>query len=242
MSEPTTPPPSPLARFGRPKVFLPVIHVTSVRRAIENADIAADAGADGVFLIHHSGTWRDLMAAREAVLAARPGLWAGVNCPDIDAAGALRHFGPGVDGIWADDAMVDERAADQPAARRFAEARAEMGWGGLYFGGVAFKYQRRVEDAGSAARAAAGYVDVVTTSGAATGSALETSKIAAMKEAIGPVPLAIASGMTVQNVGEFLPHADVFLVATGISEDFDRLDPRRTAAMASAIVGWGGRR
>ena len=53
------------------------------------------------------------------------------------------------------------------------------GWAGLYFGGVAFKKQREVrrEDFEHAARVAAPYVDVVTTSGVATGRAADVAKV-----------------------------------------------------------------
>jgi hypothetical protein len=36
-----------------------------------------------------------------------------------------------------------------------------------------------------------------------------------LKRALGDWPLAIASGITPENVGEYLPVADCFLVATG---------------------------
>jgi len=82
-----------------------------------------------------------------------------------------------------------------------------------------------VEDLGAAARLASRYCDVVTTSGPGTGQAAAVEKIRAMKQALGPRPLAIASGITPANIGEYLPIADAFLVATGISRSFTELDP-----------------
>ena len=61
------------------------------------------------------------------------------------------------------------------------------------------------------------YVDVVTTSGEGTGLAPDISKIRGMKTAISRHPLAVASGITPENVEEYLPYVDCFLVATGVS-------------------------
>jgi hypothetical protein len=56
-----------------------------------------------------------------------------------------------------------------------------------------------------------------------------------MKAALGRSPLAVASGITPDNVCEYLPHADCFLVATGISQSFHDLDPRRVARLVAEV-------
>ena len=56
-----------------------------------------------------------------------------------------------------------------------------------------------------------------------------------MKHAIGDSPLAIASGITLENVSQYLPIADCFLVATGISESFFELDPVRTRELVTVV-------
>jgi predicted TIM-barrel enzyme len=48
-----------------------------------------------------------------------------------------------------------------------------------------------------------------------------------MKLALGDLPLAIASGIAPENIRRYLPHADAFLVATGISRSFTELDPEK---------------
>lgn len=78
-------------------------------------------------------------------------------------------------------------------------------------------------------------MDVVTTSGPGTGKAAAVEKIRTMKEALGDFPLAIASGITPENVSDYLPYADCFLVATGISRNFEQLDPARTHALVEAV-------
>jgi len=44
--------------------------------------------------------------------------------------------------------MIRETEDDQPEADAVLAAIRETGWPGLYFGGVAFKYQRPVDDLG----------------------------------------------------------------------------------------------
>jgi predicted TIM-barrel enzyme len=70
-------------------------------------------------------------------------------------------------------------------------------------------------------------MDVVTTSGPGTGEAASVEKIRTMKNALGDFPLAIASGLTPENVGDFRDLADCFLVASGISSSWTDFDPVR---------------
>ncbi|MFH1330141.1 MAG: adenine phosphoribosyltransferase [Actinomycetota bacterium] len=211
--------------FGRRRVLLPVIHVESLEQALRNAAIAREAGCDGVFLINHAIESERLLAIERLLARKFPGWWVGVNCLDLDPTEVFAAVGDLVDGVWVDNGLVDERREEQPEAEAVAAARAESGWSGLYFAGTAFKYQRHVEDLGSAARRASRYCDVVTTSGPGTGRAATVEKILAMKQALGRLPLAIASGITPDNIGDYLPAADAFLVATGVSAGFTEFDP-----------------
>lgn len=221
--------------FRRRHVVLPVIHVVSAEQALRNARIAFDAHADGVFLINHGMQWDELLRIHDIVDRAFPGRWIGVNCLDLAPEQVFAQISERVAGVWVDDARIREDLPEQTAAAALARARVAAGKPALYFGGVAFKYQRAVDDVGRAARIAAGYVDVVTTSGPGTGRPADREKIAAMKAALGATPLAIASGITPENVGDYLPIADCFLVATGISSAFDELDPARVRALVDRV-------
>jgi hypothetical protein len=221
-------------------VVLPVIHVEDEPQARRNADIARRAGADGVFLINHSSDHRDLLSVHEKVYEDHPDWWVGVNCLDLEPPEVFGTVSDHVAGIWVDNAGIDEHRDAQPEAEAAAGARIRSGWIGLYFGGVAFKYQRPVDDLARAARSATRYVDVVTTSGPGTGMAAAREKIAAMKAAAGDFPLAIASGVTPENVGHYLEVADCFLVATGISTSFTELDPGRARLLVSRVRDHSG--
>jgi len=127
------------------------------------------------------------------------------------------------------DARIDERVSTQEEAAEISRIREESGWSGMYFGGTAFKKQRPVadEDLGTAATIAMEWMDVVTTSGMATGEEADDTKVRTFREAIGEAPLALASGVTPENASRY-SEVDCFMVATGISlpGSFYDIDPQ----------------
>jgi hypothetical protein len=179
-------------RFANRHVILPVIHVDSLEQAMRNTEVARNAGADGAFLINHHMGDDELLSIHAEVAALHPDWWLGVNCLGFSAERVSATVSNSVSGIWTDDAYIDERKAAQPAAEEVLAKQKSRGWRGLYFGGVAFKYQRSVDDLETACRTAAQYMDVVTTSGPGTGRAADVEKIRVMKQALGTQPLAIA--------------------------------------------------
>ncbi|MEO0751242.1 MAG: BtpA/SgcQ family protein [Pseudomonadota bacterium] len=215
-------------------VVLPVIHVLETGRTLANIDILMGEGAPGCFLINHDFDVQTFLPLVQEIRAARPDLWMGLNflaVTGLDAfpqLAALAQKGCRVDAYWADDARIDERRDDQPEAEAIAHARA--GWRGLYFGGTAFKKQRPVAEAdhARAAKTACDWMDVVCTSGQATGVEAEDTKIATFRDAIGDKPLALASGITPENAHRYAT-VDAFMVATGINHDgnFYDIDPAR---------------
>ena len=226
--------------FAKKYVFLPVIHVIDYEQARRNTVLALDQGADGVFLINHEMddvrpvSAQALLAIRRRLTAELKDSWIGVNCLDLSAREQFEHVPSDVSGIWADNAHVDDTDVGRLEANQINEAR--RAFQGLYFGSVAFKYQRAVRDEAATAHDAQQFVDIVTTSGTGTGKAASIEKIARMKQAIGINPLAIASGITPENIEAYLPYVDCYLVATGISHSFTELDPEKVSQLASLIA------
>ncbi|MGL5010264.1 MAG: BtpA/SgcQ family protein [Paracoccaceae bacterium] len=222
-------------------VVTPVIHVLSTAQALANLDHVRMGGCAGAFLINHDFGREAFLPILAEVRQAMPDVWLGVNFLAEDGRigfaelGRLAERGLMFQALWADDACLDERRRDQPDAEAIAAARGASGWNGLYFGGVAFKKQRPVEakDLAASARLGAAWLDVVTTSGTATGHAPDLAKIATFRAALGQAPLALASGITPENAAAFAGDVDCFLVATGINRpgDFYTIDPSRLAAL-----------
>jgi predicted TIM-barrel enzyme len=226
-------------------VVTPVIHVLSAEQALANLETLRAAGCPGAFLINHDFGRDAFLPILREVRRALPEFWLGVNFLAEDgrvgfaALGALAAEGAVFQALWADDACLDERQAAQADAMAIAAARAASGWNGLYLGGVAFKKQRPVADADldRAAQLGAEWLDVVTTSGLATGQAPDLAKIARFRAAIGERTLALASGITPENANQFAGDVDCFLVATGINQpgDFYNIDPARLDALLRAV-------
>ena len=232
-------------------VVLPVIHVLDSSQAKRNLATVIECGAPGAFLINHDFDVDRFLPIIEDCRRAYPDLWLGVNFLGVSGEtafpilGRLAEQGVAVDAYWADDARVDERDAEQTAAESITKVRSSSAWDGLYFGGTAFKKQRAVEPANyrEAAGIAAKFMDVVTTSGIATGQSAQIQKIHDFREGVADRPLAIASGITPQNVGDYMAQGDAFLVATGVNypDDFYNLDPRRLRQLLGKIRQFGAR-
>ncbi len=212
--------------FGRPKVVLPVIHVKNLDHAIRNTDTVMSAGAKGLFLINHhiSATKLDLIRLKLQDLY--PEYWFGINYLGLPRTQALGHTIHGLEqnwpkGLWFDNAGIKENVPiPDGAARETHTLLSAMQWGGLLFGGVAFKHQPEVSNLPFVAQLAAKYVDVVTTSGEATGSAPGIEKLKIIRGAIGPEkPLANASGTTLKNAAQFFEVVDVLIASTYFSRD-----------------------
>lgn len=119
--------------------------------------------------------WRKLSQAYGHLRERYANAWIGVNFPDLEPEEAFQKAPDGVSGLWVDNAGSGDARKGNFYAERiapFRETRPEL----LYFGGVAFKYQNRVEDFGEAARGALPFVDVVTTSGNGIGEAPDVEK------------------------------------------------------------------
>jgi predicted TIM-barrel enzyme len=220
-------------------VVLPVIHVLDTPRTLRNIREVIAARAPGCFLINHDFEPERFLPIIRDARAAYPSLWMGVNFLAVTGKdafpmlGALAEEGVTVDAYWADDARIDEHGQNDEASE-IAQIYEDSGWRGLYFGGTCFKKQREVapEHYADAARHACAFMDVVTTSGVATGQEADLGKIETFRAAIGDTPLALASGITPENAASYAD-VDCFMVATGINApgNFYDIDPDRLAAL-----------
>ncbi|HSF95161.1 MAG TPA: adenine phosphoribosyltransferase [Thermohalobaculum sp.] len=231
-------------------VVLPVIHVLDNDRTARNVREVIGAGAAGCFLINHDFEPARFLPIIRHIRDRFPALWMGVNFLAVTGRdafpmlGELAQQGCMVDAYWADDARIDEFGANAEA-REIATIYDDCGWDGLYFGGTCFKKQREVDPAnyGDAAREACAFMDVVTTSGPATGKEADLGKIGTFRAAIGDTALALASGITPENAASYAG-VDCFMVATGINIEgnFYDIDPSRLHALMQVTrrLGQGG--
>ncbi len=227
--------------FPKRNTFLAVVHAEDSAQAVKNVRIALGEGADGVFLINHPPvSVDDLYLCFRSVREEFPNAWVGFNWLGLDPYSALDMMRSSMDAMWVDNAGIREGRHGADEAFYFTKKRREWemlrkGASFLLFGGVAFKYQQHVYDLERVSQLAMPYVDVITTSGDGTGIAPEVNKIRTMRNAIGDHPLAIASGITPENVSMYMEYADCFLVATGISDCHTALNPSRVRKLATIL-------
>ena len=223
-------------------IILPVIHVISEIQTAVNVDKLIHAGIKGCFLINHDFDVVTFLPIIRSIRKRYPDFWIGINFLAVTGFTAfpilasLKDEGCRIDAYWGDDARIDERQSDQVEAKEIEKTRQECGWKGLYFGGVAFKKQRPIDpkDYAVSAISAANYMDVVTTSGVATGNAAEISKITTFRSALPDKPIALASGITPDNARHY-KMVDCFMVATGINidDDFYNIDLQKLNLLIS---------
>lgn len=229
------------AVLGATRVLLPVVHPVGEREALASVRTAADAGCRGVFLINQGMERSQVLQLVRRVRELHPGLWIGVNLLGLRPADALKAALDAcdgrIDGLWTDHAGVDG-VSPGAAADELLAARRDARWDGLYFGGVAFKYQRPVPDERLAdvAQLAAHYMDVVCTSGPGTGMAASPTKTDAMRRGLGDHgALALASGVTADNVADYGAAVDVFIVGTSLEVSEGQLSAERIQALLARL-------
>lgn len=173
---------------------------------MENVEIAIEVEVDGIFLINHQVLHPELFKIGRTIKETFPGIWMGINCLDLTPHEIFSKIPDVIDGIWVDNAGIRENKSEQKYAEQKLELQRRIGWKGLYFVAVAFKYQKPVKDLERTAKIASNYMDVVTTSGPGTGMTPETQKIRKMADAIDSnenAVLGIASGITPENVEKY---------------------------------------
>lgn len=202
----------------------PVVHMQSNEHALELSEQALETGADGVFLIDHlSPRVSDILTDAYTYVRSELGreVFIGVNYLGLTPHNAVAYLSvvkqhdiidslP--DALWSDDAT---RSAN------LLPYKHDFGLDAVrYFGGIAFKYTPTYTDdpelAALLATRYASCVDVVTTSGPGTSLAAGIEKVQTMKAAIGAQELALASGVSPDNVDQYRPYVDSILVASGI--------------------------
>lgn len=245
---------------GDKPVILIVVHVVNDVQTQKSVLAAREGGADGCFLICHSqqGPAFLRVIARD-VRGSHPDWWIGLNflkqtpfvaatfCDDLGGVGD--GPAPRANGLWVDNPYAIEHHAFKIAYGQkgftckpgFLDITAPDQSPGpladsLYFAGVDFKYQPpqmlplRVQ-----AETVSPYCDILTTSGDKTGEPPPKQKMEALRKGAGPEkPIAIASGIDVKNVRQFLPTTQAFLVASSVTDPDEQTNRDKVRALVEA--------
>lgn len=216
---------------------LPVIHIKTKTSALRQLELVLKAGADGAFFISHMGEDKLVVDVADDAKRFFEDAKIGINLLSMNpvyACGESVMYG--LDMVWGDDMGFDSVRNSQTSnfISRFAMEFPEKD----VFASVAFKYRPKEQSPTAAAARALGFGFVPTTSGEATGSPPSVEKVAAMSKVVGG-RLAVASGLTPENIKAYAPYISHALVATGISKaegEFDEGRLREFIAEASRAV------
>lgn len=185
--------------------IIPVIHMKNQNQVLTNVKTCIECGIQKVFIINHEVSVSDLIECANRVKKTYPNLWVGINMLGISTVDAINQELPAIDGLWCD------------ASISLLDANNFRTFSGMFFGGLAFKYQPQPKDLRSACDESKFTTDVATTSGVGTGKAADITKIKTIREYLGSHPMAIASGVSVDNIESYKGIVDYLLVASSIT-------------------------
>lgn len=178
------------------------------------------------------------MRRYEAVTSAFPNAFIGLNFLDMrhpfDVYQILTVSGLVPDAVWTDWYPFDQDCKEyiQELTPRNETKETKL------FAGVSHKaanYTENPEQSALMAQMADPYVDFVTTTGPRTGSPASLEKLEAMRTVIRHSKLAVASGVSIENVGSYVPLVDAVLVATSLEAFFGEIDDDKLGAFMEAF-------
>ncbi len=233
------------------KKFYPVVHIQNLPQTLFNVDLAKNAGADGVFLIDHGGHPPSFLIDRVISDFQDEKFSVGINYLSLNNFACFEDaFESGCKMLWSDNAGMDEDDWDTNGLKIL---ELQMKTGIDFFGGVHFKYQKKPErDIAFSLRRSFSFIKYPTLSGIGTGvpADLDFIKRASITwhmeytysfDLPTTIGLAIASGISIDNVDQYLPHIDAFLVASSIidpSSSDEKFDQRKLELLCKKIKSY----
>lgn len=170
--------------------IIPVIHYNNNKQLNTNVRTCLKFGINDVFLIDHACDNDNLIDEAKTLKINYPNLWVGINLLGVQTVDALQYNLENIDGLWSDQTI----SIDDFSKRTFK---------GLYFGGLAFKYQPQPTDLEEACANAKLTTDIATTSGPGTGKSATFYKLQIIRNFLNDHPMAIASGVDYSNIKQY---------------------------------------
>jgi predicted TIM-barrel enzyme len=210
-------------------MFIAVIHLIEVagvdlcQRTLEQATIALSNGADGIFLIpaQYEISVEATLACYHVVRKQYSEAFIGINFLS-QASVSANNIPMCANALWVDDGLGSQDRSDRLLQIR--EILHGRGWKGKVYGGFMFKGNNQTwpneERMQEYVQKLPHCLDVAVSSGRCTGIAADMEfffKVRSYVEQAG-LPLGLASGVSADNIHNFLPHTQDFIIGTGIEE------------------------
>lgn len=206
----------------------PVIHIDSKNpeMAMDNAKIVATCKCQGVFLISIEGDDDSTPSIAARIKADHPQLKVGINLLQHSPQHAVHiSLERKLDATWADQTLFSDNPEPQQTDQIFRiQELLKNSPNHKFFTSVSFKYQKADPNPDQSAIRANSYNFIPTTSGPGTGKSASQEKLQKLRATLKKDKLAVASGVTPQNVAQHIGLITHILVATGISKSFHQLD------------------
>lgn len=172
----------------------------------------------------------------QLVKATLPTFWVGVNLLGVNLFSVLdfltKHR---IDGLWLDKSYVTEDK-EQTVPNIIVDQLARRNWNGLYFGGVLFKYIPEKGDPVKVLRNAIPYMDVLCTTGIATGVSITREKLNMVTSVLtGDIPIAIASGISSKSVNILKDKIQVYMFRDACANKDEDIVPELFEQVIQAI-------
>ena len=201
-------------------MIVPVIHCVNWNQIKHNLDICSRNGINFVFMINHgqNNPVQNLCSWISRAKTEYPNIKFGVNFLQLTTEDSILMADTiGTHAIWTDYEGTGK--TNQPL-----------------FGPVAFKYQKHVpnDKLEEVCKEAIKHMDVVTTSGPATGKPASIEKIKLIRQYIGNHKLAIASGINTENKKMFNEYVDYMLVASSITDSNEMISESKLIELLNA--------
>lgn len=203
--------------------IIPVIHMVDIQQVTLNVAICLKCRIPKVFLINPNNSVDELIKAAYHIKKHCPDVWVGLNMLGLTAEEALTRPLFGIDAIWSDSSLP------------LHKSHLCEDYDGMFFGGLAFKYQPQPKDLKSACELSKFITDVATTSGSGTGEPPTTLKIKTIREYLGEHPMAIASGISSENIHLYKDLVNYLLVATSITDKNEFIIEEKLIELKSKI-------
>lgn len=218
------------------KLFLVALHVKDYYQAIrEAAKMLTPNGAHGVILVNNGlkisskkSEYPSLFdTAMELKSKVGDKYLVGINPLDLRTAKeAIEILYETVDqyGIWPDVLWTDTHPIVEKSSRVYIPESILFDIKGMetaYYGSISFKGQPEPHDLETVALLGSRNFHTVVTSGPGTGQPADVEKIKKMSEIVGSDKLALASGVTTENLYQYFEYVNTFIVGTSLQQSAD---------------------
>ncbi len=202
---------------------MPVIHLIDTEQVLRNVETCLESGINEVFLINHVTDHADLLEKADLLKDKYPDLWLGLNFLGIHPNTLWDIVDP-YDGIWTDHTLTPNDVLN-------SEFEGEV------FSGLNFKYQKQYsgDELLSLVETIKKTSTVACTSGVGTGKAANIDKIKELKGLLGDFRLALASGVSSDNIEFYIPYVDYFLVASSITDHNEIINKIKLRELVSRL-------